>query len=67
MESAGGKTIRKFTVAGNKISVTPILEKLQKLEEGWGGPEHGTIIGSPKKGSSRLDLEQVVAMVIETL
>ncbi len=67
MEAAGGKTVRKFTVAGHRQSVTALLEPLCALEPGWGGPQHGTIIGSPRDASSGLGLEQVVALAIERL
>jgi hypothetical protein len=62
----GNPPVPKFTVASNSVTVTPALERLNSLEPGWGGPATGTIIGSPREGS-RLTLEQVVAVVIETL
>lgn len=67
MELRGGETIRKFTVAGNNVSVLSALQTLSELEEGWGGPAHGTIGGSPQGKSSCLSLEEVTAVVIATL
>jgi hypothetical protein len=62
----GNPPVRKFTVAGNSVVVAPVLERLKALESGWGGPATGTILGSPREGSV-LTLEQVVAVVTETL
>lgn len=62
----GNPPVWKFTVAGNSVVVTPALERLNALESGWGGPATGTILGSPREGSS-LTLEQVVEVVRETL
>ena len=63
-----GKVYRKFSVAGTKgVVVTPALERIDELEDGWGGPAHGTIIGSPVGESSLLPLEDVVNVVVETL
>ena len=59
----GPRKLRKFTIAGNGIRVDSLLEKLNKLEPGWGGPSHGTIIGSPRERSSTLKLETVIEIV----
>ncbi len=67
MEAADGKTVRKFTVAGHRQLVTALLEPLQAREPGWGGPQHGSIIGSPRDASSGLGLEEVVALAIARL
>ena len=67
MELSGSRTIRKFTIAGNDISVVPAIEALGEREDGWGGPNHGTIGGSPRERSSSLDLQDVVEVVLEML
>jgi hypothetical protein len=64
---SGGQKIRKFTVAGHKANIIPALEKLNELEDGWGGPSHGTIGGSPQDRDSELELETVVDIVCEML
>ncbi|HIC91483.1 MAG TPA: hypothetical protein EYP21_05385 [Syntrophaceae bacterium] len=56
----GNPAIRKFTIAGNGISVNHLTSILNRLEPGWGG--RGTIIGSPRNGS-KLSLEEVVEIV----
>jgi len=58
----GPAKVRKFTVAGNGIKVNSLLPALNNLETGWGGPGHGTILGSPREGS-KLSLEEVVQIV----
>lgn len=55
----GPQGVPKFTVAGNGVKVDGILPELNALEEGWGGPSTGTIIGSPREGT-KLTLDQVV-------
>jgi hypothetical protein len=60
----GNPPVAKFTVAGNGITVSEALPALNALEEGWGGPATGTIIGSPRSGS-KLTLEQVAGIVRE--
>lgn len=67
MEITESKTIRKFTVAGNGISVLSAIQALGECEDGWGGPTHGTIGGSPRERSSELALDEVVQLVIDTL
>ena len=69
---SGSGTYRKFTVAVNNsavegITVFPVLEELVKLEEGWGGPDHGGICGSSVDRDSSLEMETVVNMVIKRL
>lgn len=54
--------IPKYTIAGNGVRVDGILKVLNDLDPGWGGPSHGTIIGSPRSGS-KLPLERVVEIV----
>lgn len=58
----GNPPVPKFTVAGNGIKVNSALPALLEKEEGWGGPPTGTILGSPRTGSS-LTLEEVVEIV----
>lgn len=59
--------VRKFTVAGNGgIKVNSILPLLEAVENGWGGPGTGTILGSPKDGSN-MSLLEVVEIVRENL
>ena len=41
----------KYTIASRGPRVDGLLEALNRLEPGWGGPSHGTIIGSPWQGS----------------
>ena len=53
----------KYTIAGRNVRVSGLLEALNRLEAGWGGPAHGTIIGSPHRGST-LPLEAVRAIVL---
>lgn len=46
-----GRSIWKHTIASPTLRVAMLLPALQRLEPGWGGPAHGTIIGSPWRGS----------------
>ena len=49
---AGGAPIRKFTIAGRDgLRVDGLLGPLAEREPGWGGPAHGTIIASPRRGT----------------
>lgn len=58
-----GATIRKFTIGASRGSrVDLLLPALNELDPGWGGPSHGTIIGSPRPGSS-LSVETVCDLV----
>ncbi len=47
----GDPPIPKYTIAGNGVRVDHLLPFLNELEPGWGGPAHGTIVGSPRMGS----------------
>lgn len=62
----GNPPVPKFTIAGNGVRVDEVLSALNALEQGWGGPATGTILGSPRSGSS-LTLEQVVEIVRKNL
>ncbi len=53
---------RRMTIASPSLRVDGWLPVLAAREPGWGGPAHGTIVGSPW-GGSRLALESVVEMV----
>lgn len=52
----------KYTIGGNGLRVDGLLPFLNSLEPGWGGPAHGTVIGSPRRGS-RLSPEEVLGVV----
>jgi hypothetical protein len=56
----------KYTIGGNGVRVDHLLPWLNALESGWGGPAHGTIIGSPRTGS-RLMPGEVKRIVCEYL
>jgi hypothetical protein len=56
----------KHTIAGRQMRVAELLPALNRLEPGWGGPAHGTIIGSPWSGST-LAPETVRAVVLAGL
>jgi len=62
----GNPPVPKFTVAGNGIRVDAVLPALNALEQGWGGPATGTIIGSSRSGS-HLTLYEVVEIVEKNL
>ncbi len=47
----GPRRVRKYTIGGDGIRVDGLLPRLNALEPGWGGPAHGTVIGSPRVGS----------------
>lgn len=57
---------RKFTIAATGRRVDCLLTSLDRIECGWGGPAHGTIIGSPWRGS-RLTMADVREMLEEEL
>jgi hypothetical protein len=52
----------KYSIGGRGVRVDHLLPHLAALEEGWGGPGHGTIIASPRTGS-RLDAATVIELV----
>jgi hypothetical protein len=56
----------KYTIASRGPRVDGMLDALNRLEPGWGGPSHGTIIGSPWQGS-RLTFAQVRSIVLSGL
>lgn len=58
--------VKKITIGGNGTKVSELLPFLEEVEDGWGGPATGTIIGSPKNGT-RMTLQQVVQIVKATL
>lgn len=58
----GTPAIRKFTIAAKDLQVTAVLDELDALEPGWGGPATGTIVGSPRSGS-KLSMEKVADTV----
>lgn len=64
--SFGKPPVRKYTIGGNRVRVDGLLSVLNDLEPGWGGPAHGTIIGSPR-GGTQLDIDRIIAIVQEEL
>lgn len=62
----GEPPMPKYTIGGNGLRVDGLLPHLLALEPGWGGPSHGTILGSPRTGTS-LRPQEVVALVQEHL
>jgi hypothetical protein len=58
----GNPPVPKYTIAGNGVRVDSLLAILNEREPGWGGPSHGTILGSPRLGS-KLKPEEVIAIV----
>lgn len=58
----GNPPVPKYTIAGNGVRVDALLPILNEKEPGWGGPAHGTIIGSPRSGS-RLPPETIRELV----
>lgn len=57
----------KYTIGGDRgLHVSPLLAALDEREPGWGGPSHGTIIGSPR-GGSRLAPDAICRLVQEVL
>lgn len=62
----GDPPVKKYTIGGNGVKVDSLLSILTSKEPGWGGPAHGTIIGSPREGS-RLQPEEVIKLVKEHL
>lgn len=55
----------KFVIGGNGIRVDGLLPFLNAGDPGWGGPAHGTIIGSPRSGS-KLTFTEVRKIVEES-
>ncbi len=47
----GHPPVPKYTISGNQVRVDRLLPLLNARDPGWGGPSHGTIIGSPRAGS----------------
>jgi hypothetical protein len=62
----GTPPVAKYTIGSNVIRVDMLLAHLNQMEEGWGGPSHGTIIASPRSGS-KLTSSEVIAIVSEHL
>ena len=63
----GGAPVRKFTVGGRDgLRVDGLLGPLAEREDGWGGPAHGTIVASPRRGTA-LDPAEVKGLVREHL
>jgi hypothetical protein len=62
----GNPPIPKYTIGGNGVRVDTLLPILNEKEPGWGGPAHGTIIGSPRVGS-QITPKEVIALVEEHL
>ncbi|MFQ5741773.1 MAG: hypothetical protein ACE5JX_22475 [Acidobacteriota bacterium] len=56
----------KFTIGGNGVRVDILLPLLNAVDPGWGGPAHGTIIGSPHAGTS-LSFSDLRRIVIENV
>jgi hypothetical protein len=54
--------VPKATIGGNDRSVTALVPHLAAIEPGWGGPAHGTILGSPF-GGTHLTLEELIRVV----
>ncbi len=55
---------RKYSLAAPVLRVDGYLPALNVLEPGWGGPSHGTIVGSPFTGS-HLTPDQVIRIVVD--
>ena len=62
----GQPPVPKYTIAGNGVRLDHLLPHLLALEPGWGGPSHGTILGSPRSGTN-LAPKQIIALVQEHL
>lgn len=57
----------KYTIAGNDVRVDGLLPALNEREPGWGGPAHGTILGSPRGRASQLSPREILEIVREHL
>ena len=62
----GNPPVPKYTIGGNGVRVDGLKPYLAELEEGWGGPAHGTILGSPK-GGSKLPPKKIKELVCQHL
>ncbi len=58
----GRPPVKKYTIGGDGIKVDSLPLFLNARDPGWGGPAHGTIIGSPR-GGSYLRPEEVIELV----
>lgn len=63
----GNPPVPKYTIAGNGVRLDGLLPILSDKEAGWGGPAHGTILGSPRETGSQLMPEQIIEVVREIL
>lgn len=63
----GHPSVKKYTIGGNGIRVDSLLPLLNARDPGWGGPAHGTVIGSPREEGSRLQPEELIALVRKNL
>jgi hypothetical protein len=52
----------KATISGKGVRVDGLLPMLNACEPGWGGPAHGSIVGSPRAGT-RLSFQELRALV----
>lgn len=57
---------RVVSIAGDNLPVNGLLPVLNSIEPGWGGPSHGSIIGSPRSGTS-LEEGTIIKIVREGL
>jgi hypothetical protein len=55
-----------YTISGFRLNLFPLIEKIEKYEQGWGGHTQGGIIGSPRAGT-RLKKDQLIKIVSEEL
>ena len=62
----GDPPVPKYTIGGNGVRVDGLKPYLAELEEGWGGPAHGTILGSPRRGS-KLPPQKIKELVCQHL
>lgn len=61
---ADGTRVPKFSIGGrNGLRVDALLPALAERETGWGGPSHGTVIGSPHDGTALApdDVKQMIS------
>lgn len=57
---------RHLTIASQGVDLRPLLQQLQRLEPGWGGPAHSTILAAPTAGSA-LDPTRLLNLIQEYL